>query len=198
MVLIALVACGTGPFEAPPGAVVTAGTGGFEFSWNPDLYFEDGLGYVYADSAYVEGIDQYGRASPLPNTVVDITSHWPGTYLLPDSAVKTVTDFTAECNDGTITDEDDAKLCEGFLAAGAEGDVYYEISGEYALADAGDGELSFRPNFLRGVTDTRGLVEFYLFFDSVPGSDSEFAIEYDIGVDFTSEIVSTAAVLEAE
>lgn len=194
MVLIALIACGTGPFEAPPGSAVAAGTEGFTFTWNPDLYFEDGLGYVYADSAYVEGTDQFGRATALSSIVVDITSHWPGAYLLPDSAVKTVTDFTSECADGTITDDGDAQICEGFLAASAGGDVYYEISGEYALADASDGDLSFRPNFLRGVTDTRGLVEFFLFFDSVPGPDSEFSIEYDIGVDTSSEVVSTLAV----
>lgn len=191
MLVLALLACSTGPFEAPPGATVTAGTGGFTLQWNADLFFEDGFGYVFADSATVIGVDQFDRSTPLPNMVVDITSHWPGTYLLPASAIKTVTDFSDPCRNGEITDEDDALVCEGFIAAEGEGDVYYEISGEYSLAVSEDGEPSFRPNFLRGVTDTRGIVEFYVFFDSVPGGDSEFSIEYDIGVDIDSEIVST-------
>jgi hypothetical protein len=191
LLLLGLMACGTGPFDAPPDSSVTAMAESYTFSWTVDLAFEDGYGYVFKDQVVVTAADQFERDVGVPNVVVDISSHWPGTYLLPESAVKRVTDFDDACTAGEITSADDQQLCDVFDAESADGQSYYEISGEYALAVGGDGEGEFRPNFLRGVTDNRGIVDYYLFFDSTPGAGSEFAIIYDIGVDATSLIVST-------
>jgi hypothetical protein len=158
-------------------------------TWGSDFYFEDGFGYVYAEQVGVVGEDRYARKVGLPSIEVEITSHWPGVYLLPEGAVKTVSDYEDACVAGGVTDEDEAALCDTFFSD-AEGSQYYEVSGEYLLADDSDGGTSFRPNFLRGVTDSRGLVPFYIFFDSLPGGGSDFTIDFSIGVDATQIVVS--------
>ncbi len=189
MFLLSLMfACTTGPFEAPPDASLQLWTSSYTFTWNPDFYFEDGLGYVYGEQVLVVGEDRYGRQTGLPNIEVAIQSHWQGVYLLPEGAVKTVSDFEELCADpGSISDEETAQLCEEFYA-GEDNSQFYEVSGEYLLADGED--ASFRPNFMTGVTDNRGVVPFYLFFDSFPGADSDFSIGFNIGVDSDLIVVS--------
>lgn len=188
MFLLSLMfGCTTGPFAAPPDATLQLMTSSYTFTWNPDFYFEDGLGYVYAEQALVVGDDRYNRQVGLPNIEVEIQSHWPGVYILPEGAVKTVSDFEELCaNPGSISDEETAELCDEFYSS-EDNSSFYEVSGEYLLAD---GEESFRPNFMRGVTDTRGVVPFYLFFDSFPGADSDFSVTFNIGVDTDLIVVS--------
>lgn len=191
LLLSLLVACSDGPFAAPPSSEIQLSTSSYTFTWNSDFYFEDGLGYVYAEQAQVSGEDRYGRSVGLPSIEVEVQSHWPGVYILPEGAVKTVSDFEEACaNKGSISDQETAELCDTFYSD-ESGSQYYEVSGEYLLADEGEGDVTFRPNFLRGVTDSRGIVPFYLFFDSLPGGDTDFSITFNIGVDTDLILIST-------
>jgi len=197
LLLSLLVACSDGPFAAPPGSELQLSSSSYTLTWNADFYFEDGLGYVYAEQVQVVGTDRYGRSAGLPSIEVEVQSHWPGVYILPEGAVKTVSDFEEACsNKGSISDQETAELCDTFYSD-ASGSQYYEVSGEYLLADESAGDVSFRPNFLRGITDSRGTVPFYLFFDSLPGASTDFPITFNIGVDTDLILISTVAASEA-
>jgi hypothetical protein len=117
--------------------------------------------------------------SSLPgnNILVEITSGYSGAYVLPESAVNTVDDYATEC-EGDLS-EDCAKW---FYDVGSQ--TYVEFAGDYA--DLG----GFRPTYLAGETDGRGILDFYVFIDGVPLDEEGGAIDISyfasIGVDITS------------
>ena len=51
--ILGLMACGVGPFDAPPGATVTPLAETYTFTYNVDLAFEDGFGFTALTVAQV-------------------------------------------------------------------------------------------------------------------------------------------------
>ncbi len=188
--LLNMNACSEGPFDPPYDATIGSSTEGLTVIYNAAVAEEDGYGLVYHNQAIVKHEDEYGRNLPLENIVVEIYSYWSGTYLLPEKAVTKVDDYLTECSEGN-GDEEFQALCDVFL--NDADNQYYELTGKFLLAsDTGD-PATYRPNYLRGVTDNRGIVDFYLFLDSTPGGGTDFGIEMSTSVDQTVLIVSSAS-----
>jgi hypothetical protein len=192
--LLGLVACAEGPFDAPYTATLSSPVSALTLTYTGGINQEDGFGMVFFDQVTVSNEDRYGRNLPLENVVVDISSGWGGTYILPERAVKSVDDFREDCAAGQ-GDEEFQDLCDALL--NDPDNDYYELSAEYAIADEdADGNAGFRPNYMRGITNNQGVVEFYLFVDSTPGAGTEFGISMSIPSDYTSMIVSTVTQAE--
>ena len=190
--LLGLFACGKGPFDAPYDASVSSSVEGLTITYNAAVGAEeDGYGLLFHNQAHVTQSDRFDRSGiPMENIAVDIYSYWPGTYILPQRSVKTVDDFATACAEGA-GEEEYQELCDVFLSE--DGNEYYELTGEYQLATDEEGAPGFRPNYLRGVTDNTGTVDFYIFIDSTPGSGTDFGVEMSISADYTSMVVSTAS-----
>lgn len=189
--LLALVACSEGPFDAPSDAKVASTVESLTVTYNASIApTEDGYGLLFHNQAHVTQADRFGRTVGLENIAVDIYSYWSGAYILPQKAVKTVDDFATACAEGA-GDEEYQELCDVFLSE--DGNQYFEITGEYELANDSGDDPGFRPNYLRGVTDNTGTVDYYIFLDSTPGAGTDFGIEMSISADYTSLIVSTAS-----
>jgi hypothetical protein len=190
VLLFGVLACAEGPYQAPYDSTIHSSIESLTYVSNAAISEEDGFGPVVHFVTTVTRPDRFGRDLPLEDVEVNIFSYWPGAYILPEKAVKTVDDFLAACEAGQGDDEYQ-ELCDLFKLDG--GNDYYELTGEYALAvDDSAGDPGFRPNYLRGVTDTTGAVEWYLFLDSTPGADTDFGIEMSTNADITTTIVSTA------
>lgn len=191
VLLFGLVACATGPYEAPFTASLSTPVTSLTITGTGGLTDEDGFGLVFFDQVTVTNEDQFGRTVPLENVVVDVSSGWFGTYILPERAVKSVDDFREDCAAGA-GDEEYQDLCDALL--NDADNEYYELSAEYTAADEdGEGNAGFRPNYLRGTTNNQGVVEFYIFVDSTPGPSTDFGISMSIPSDYTSMIVSTVS-----
>lgn len=160
--LLALsVGCAMGPYGAPFGAQVNRpdDTQGmiFDVGYNdPD----DGIGLLVKE--YVMVTNEVAQAGdlvevPLNNILVEITSGYSATYILPASAVSYVDDYETSC------EGDRSEECDAWFDIGEE--RYIEFSGDYK--DLG----GFRPTYGSGGTDNRGVFEFYVFIDSVPVDD---------------------------
>ncbi len=191
VLLFGFVACAGGPYEAPYSATISSPVTSLTLTNTGGLTDEDGFGLVFFDQVTVTNEDRFGRALPLENVVVDVSSGWGGTYILPERAVKSVDDFREDCAAGG-GDEEYQDLCDALL--NDPDNEYYELSAEYLAAEEDeDGNAGFRPNYLRGTTNNQGVVEFYIFVDSTPGSGTDFGISMSIPADYTSMIVSTVA-----
>ncbi|MES2642551.1 MAG: hypothetical protein V4850_23910 [Myxococcota bacterium] len=166
--LLALsIGCASGPYGAPSDAIVTykGGVGSlgaiFDVSYNdPD----DGIGLLVREQVMVSRIVSDGgdgggetRELPLNNILVDITSGWSAAYVIPATAVTIVDEYEAGC------DDDASEECNAWFDIGEE--RYVEFAGEYN--DLG----GFRPTYMEGGTDGRGILEFYVFIDSIPSDD---------------------------
>jgi len=189
VLLLGLIACDGGPYDAPYTATLDSPISALSITSTAGITDEDGFGLVFYDSVTVLNKDKFGRSLPIPNVVVDISSGWGGTYILPEKAVKSVDDYLAACEEGA-GDEEYQALCDVFLSDTEN--QYYELSAEYTLStEDEDGNASFRPNYLRGTTNNLGVVEFYIFVDSTPGPATDFGISMSIPSDYISMIVST-------
>ncbi len=190
VLLLGLLACAEGPYQAPYDSTVHTSLESVTLVDNAAIDEIDGFGPVFHVVTTVTRPDRYGRELPLENVEVNVFSYWSGAYVLPEKAVKTVDDFLAACEAGA-GDEEYQALCDLFKVNG--GSDYYELTGEYSLAlDDSAGDPGFRPNYLRGMTDNTGAVEWYLFIDSTPGPATDFGIEMSTNADLVSTIVSTA------
>jgi hypothetical protein len=163
-----VIGCSGAPYGAPMGAqLVVESTGAiFDAAFNdPD----DGVGLLLREQVMV--VDSGGV--PMPSILVEITSGWSAAYIIPSGAVKTVDEFETECESNA------AEECE--LWFDLETETYVEFSGDYV--DLG----GFRPTYMAGGTDNRGILDFYVFIDAIP-VDSEgevipIPVYADIGVD---------------
>lgn len=192
VLLFGLFACSEGPFDPPYDATIGSTTEGLTIVYNETVSSEDGFGLVYHNQAVVKHEDEYGRNIPLENIAVDVYSYWGGTYLLPAEAVSKVENFQTVCSEGG-GDEKFQEMCAVLLADPDQ--QFYELTGYYPLAvdsDTGEDDNSYRPNYFRGTTDTRGIVDFYLFIDSTPGASTDFGVEMSISSDQAVLIVSSA------
>jgi len=108
--------------------------------------------------------------TPLDNIQVEVTSGWSGVYLIPKTAVKTVSypgepDPSACDADGDeIIDDDAPDSCSWYWDT--TGQQYFQLAGDFADA--------YRPNYLIGATDNRGIMRTYLYVDDVPETDLAF------------------------
>jgi len=179
--LLALsLGCASGPYGAPLGAEIAYLTGSDETGPIFDLAYndpDDGVGLLLREQVMVtlEDSDQQ-RDVPLNNVLVELTSGWAAAYLIPSTAVTTVTEYEEAC-DGDASEE-----CASWFDIGE--DRYVEFGGEYT--DLG----GLRPTYYRGGTNNRGILEFYVFLDSIPVDDEgevfPIPIFASIGVDSTS------------
>lgn len=169
LMLPLILGCNEGPYGAPMGAQVVVGSSGYIFDAaysDPD----DGVGLLMREQVMV--IDEAGV--PMPSILVEITSGYSAAYLIPAGAVKTVDDFELAC-ESNASDE-----CKVWFDL--ESETYVEFSGDYL--DLG----GFRPTYMAGGTNNRGILDFYVFIDTIP-MDSEgevipIPVFADIGVDF--------------
>jgi hypothetical protein len=191
VLLLGLAACSSGPYDPPYTATLSTPISSITLTGTSGVNTEDGYGLVFFDQVTVLNEDQFGRNLPLENVVVDISSGWGGTYIIPERAVKSVEDFREACEAGQ-GGEEYRDLCDALL--NDPDNEYYELSAEYSVAD-GDtaGNPGYRPNYLRGTTNNQGVVEFYIFIDSTPGVETDFGISMSIPSDYTSVIVSTVS-----
>lgn len=184
LLLALAVGCASGPYGAPNGAEITYVDGEadngpiFDVGYNdPD----DGIGLllraqVLVTNTVLEGGQGDTREMPLNNVLVDITSGWSAAYVIPSTAVNTVDDYELSC------EEDDSAECSAWFDIGEE--RYVEFSGGYT--DLG----GLRPTYMSAGTDGRGLLDFYVFIDSIPYDDDGEVIPIplfaSIGVDSVS------------
>lgn len=179
--LLALsVGCASGPYDAPVGAELTYMNGseqGFVFDVNYNDP-EDNIGLLIREQVMVtnqvaEVSSGATRELPLNNILVELTSGWSAAYIIPTTAV------VMGHEDASCVGESD---CNEWFDMG-DG-RYIEFTGEY-------GDLAtMRPTYMSGGTNGRGLLEFYVFIDSIPYDDDGEVIPIplyaSIGVDTAS------------
>lgn len=162
--LLFAIGCASGPYGAPEGSTI-------EVFANQNLVFDlayaeagDGLGLLLKEMAIVttpsstEGVAAGGN-----EILVEVVSGWSGAYVIPESAVSTVDGYAEGC-EGDASEE-----CADWFDIGT--DQYVEFSGDYQ--DLG----GFRPTYMSGVTDNRGILDFYVFIDSLPVDDEGAVID---------------------
>lgn len=179
MLLLVLAACG-GPYSAPYGASVTLQPEAITMEFGGDFYDMDGIGAASYAFAYVTGPDTRSTSAddiPLNNVQVTLTSGWAGAYLLPPEAVKAAGTLEDSCAQDSSQDE-----CSIFYdnTTGSS----YEVSGEYAYVE------DLRPNVLYAQTDNTGLAPFWIFFDSLPYSDSDTSFDIEASMNEQMQTLS--------
>lgn len=191
LLLTLAIGCASGPYGAPEGSTITvsaADFGDIEGYVFDVAYAQagDGLGLLIKEWAYVEtpvpegnagsrlGLDQPAVGGS--DILVEITSGYSGAYVIPATAVSVVDTYAEGC-EGDASEE-----CGDWFDIGT--DRYVEFSGDYQ--DLG----GLRPTYMSGATDNRGVLDFYVFIDSVPIDDEGEAIPIplyaSIGVDIVS------------
>jgi hypothetical protein len=161
-ILLALtLGCAMGPYGAPVGAEIVYLTGSDETGPIFDLAYndpDDGVGLLLREQVMVTIEDtEQGRTMPLNNILVELTSGWSEAYIIPATAVTTVTEYEEAC------ETDGSEECAAWFDIGE--DRYVEFGGDYT--DLG----GLRPTYYRGGTDNRGILDFYVFIDSIPVDD---------------------------
>lgn len=174
LLLALATGCDGGPYGAPYGAYLEVpGDQGLIF----DMAYSDpsdGIGLLALEQVRVV-IDSEAndRTEPLNDIVVEITSGWADTYVVPAGAVTMVDSFAEAC-------EGDASPECGYWYD-SDSEQFVEFAGEYE--DLG----GLRPTYMSGVTNERGVLEFYVFFDSIPvdedGEVIPIPLYASIGVD---------------
>lgn len=182
LVLLSLVAC-SGPYGAPYGSTVQINPESVVAQFGLAFYDEDGFGAVSYVEAAVFGDNNVGVTAPLQSVAVVITSDWPGAYIVPSEAINQIDDLATAC------DEDASAEGCGVFEDNTSGN-YYEVTGEYAYVD------TLRPNTLYGETDARGVVPFYVFFDSLPYATSDTSFAINASISYNSATMSV--VVQAE
>jgi hypothetical protein len=176
------IGCAAGPYGAPAGSTIQVSAANFDTEGyvfdgaynDPD----DGIGLLIREFAIVTlpATENYPYETPGNDIRVEITSGWSAAYVLPATAIETVTTYSDGC------EGDRSEECAAWFDIGTES--YVEFSGEYK--DLG----GLRPTYMSGGTDNRGILDFYVFIDSVPVDDEGEVITIplyaSIGVDIVS------------
>ena len=154
--LLLTIGCAPGPIGAEAGSTITINE-----TFEDGIYMEaeyavpgDGIGLLLLQEAVV--VDPEGLAAN--GIQVEVISGFSGAYVVAEGAVKLITDYEANCD---LSEEDCAAWFD------VQNEQYVEFSGEYETV--GD----FRPGYMSGVTNARGVMPFYVFIDSQP-LDADF------------------------
>ncbi len=185
-----LVACSSGPYPAP----ATAAIQDFEdyaLTASSAHATQDGIGTLLLGDVMI--FDEESQM-PLNGIEVEIMTAWSGVYVLPETAIKLV-DYPSAPDDVTSA-EDVKSYCDidpedGYIDASApdwcswwwdtESGMYYEFGGDYAATPD-----NYQPTYMIGGTDSRGLMRFYLYIDSLPNDGEGYegtSFWISIGVD---------------
>ena len=107
---------------------------------------------------------------PMDNIQVEVTSGYGGVYLVPKTAVKTVSypdepeDYDACDVDGDGQIDDDAPdNCSWWLDT--SGNRYFQLGADFAD--------SYRPTYMVGATDEHGVLRLYAYVDKLPAENEE-------------------------
>ncbi len=195
-----LTAC-TGPWPAPATAVISDLE---DFTLTPTSAHtsQDGIGtLVFGDVFIYDEVSEM----PLNDIEVELLSGWSGIYVLPESAIKLVQypNPPSDVADGTASVSDYCDVNgDGFIDGDApdwcswwwdtESAAFYEFGGDYAMTPE-----NYQPTYMIGSTDSRGVMRFYLYIDSMPydaegETFSGTSLWISIGVDqLTVEIDTT-------
>lgn len=190
-VLIALMACSSGPYQAPYGSTATVDPSSLSFSEGCRYGFcrgscsiddYDSIGEYLNDCDPVDGYGELtfftatvlSNGAPLNNASVTIYSSSPTIYLIPEAAVQVVDGAQINCLADRTQDG-----CDAYFYDGA-GQVYFQIANSY-LAPTDTGGAAFMPTYMKGATDRWGSLDFYVFTDEAPAPGDTSSIHVDIG-----------------
>jgi len=178
---LALFACSPGPWSAP-GTAVLSDLEDFQIVPSSAHENQDGIGtLIFGDIMVYDEMSEMA----LNNIEVEILTAWSGVYVLPESAIKLVQYPEAPADvmngDATTADYCDIDPVDGYIDGDApdwcswwwdtDTAAFYEFGGDYAMSTE-----TYQPTYMIGSTDSRGILRFYLYVDSMP-HDAE-------GVDF--------------
>lgn len=189
--LVLMAGCMNAPLSAPFGSTVSwdettaeFGLGDYCEESEPDF---TGTMRLY-DVLVIDDNDV-----PLGNIAVEIQVEGAGgVYVLPQEAIKTVdlpaadadvqsaADVRAACVDDNGNFDNTNEWCAWYWDE--ENQQFYQFGDDYA--DAG----GYAPTYFSGVTDQRGLMRVYVFYDCIV---SDTLIKASIGVD-TEELTITS------
>lgn len=185
LLLLSLLACSDGPFDAPYGSTLTL-PADVQFSMDAGLVVpDDGYGHLFFGDVIVTGSDAtQDRDIPLNNIKVEVFSGWSGAYIVPEEAVTIVTSYEDACAELPDDSEDPCKVYFD-----DENEYYVEFAGDYA--DLG----GFRPTYYSGGTDNTGTLRVYIFVDTVPldGNGEPVLIPVWFTITGTTESMSLTA-----
>lgn len=189
--LALLAGCMSAPLQAPYGSTVSWDETTAEFAEGD--YCEDTepdyTGTLRMYDVFVVDDDDV----PLGNIAVEIQVEGPGgIYVLPQEAIKTVdlpaadadvqsaADIRSACVDDNGNFDNTNEWCAWYWDE--ENEQFYQFGDDYA--DAG----GYAPTYFTDVTDQRGLMRVYVFYDCIV---ADTLIKASIGVD-TEELTITS------
>jgi hypothetical protein len=166
-----LMGCNAGYYPAPAGSQLVVDDGILVVG-SEAFYTDNGTGALALCTALVTD----ANGVPLSNIEIEVATNYAGNLLLPESAVKLV-DFPtpdpsvekdpdaarATCDvdsDGYI-DDDAPEWCSWWWDT--ETAQFYEFGVDYAAT-----EEDYRPTYMQSGTDSRGILRYYLYIDSMP------------------------------
>ena len=169
------VGCSSGPFNAPYTASISSDIDTIYVNNSRTYWFEDGIGAAIKMRILVTDTDEAsGQPTPLENVWVEVQGPTRGVFLLPQSAIQSISYpgdpglDRSECEvDGQINNSGDNEWCGWWVDENAQS--YVQIAPSYAGA-AGfteDGQ-AYGPNYLKTGTDSFGRLEMWVFVDSLP------------------------------
>lgn len=163
--------CLNGAIPAPASARIKV-PGDYTVGWSATYNDQhDQLGMIL--QGYLMVYDANEDNMPLESIEVEMISGYPGVYLIPAEAVKLVgypeasvdpTDQAAiedVCTDANGNFKSDPEWCAWYWDTDTQ--QFYEISGQYVATDS-----NYAPNYFVGRTNGRGLLEYYIYVDSLP------------------------------
>jgi len=189
---LALFACSSGPWPAP-GSAVLSDLEDFEIVPSSAHVSQDGIGTLILGDIMV--YDEMSEMA-LNNIEVEILTGWSGIYVLPESAVKLVQypqpPADVASGDAVPADYCDIEPADGEIDSNApdwcswwwdtDTAAFFEFGSDYAMSPE-----NFQPTYMIGSTNSRGILRFYLYVDSLPNDDGEdftgSGIWISIGVD---------------
>lgn len=127
------------------------------------------IGILQKVSAFV-----YDGSSGIPynNMQVEVfASNIAGVYVLPEAAVLTVDTVQDLCDQGAA----DAEDCAAYFEDLPTGEFYEQMAMTYAYVSE---ENPYAPTYMSGVTDNRGVMDFYLFIDCLLG---DLSVDVSVG-----------------
>ena len=169
------VGCSSGPFNAPYSAPISSDIDTIYVSNTPSFWLEDGIGAAVKMRILVTDTDDAsGEPIPLNNVWVEVQGPTRGVFLLPQSAVQSIT-YPADpgldrsqCEvNGSVNNSGENEWCGWWVDEDAQS--YIQIAPTYAGA-AGfteDGQ-AYGPNYLKTGTDRFGRLEMWVFVDALP------------------------------
>lgn len=186
----------SGPYSAPMDADFSYYPADMQVLLTPNEPF-DGFGVLKKLALQVVGPDHRndaaGTSLPLSNVEVEIISSFDAAYLVPEGAVLTYTDFEEACGAGAGSEG-----CSAWFDT--ESQSYVMFAGIDSLSDLSGSSTppGFGPTYMSGVTDERGILDFYLFVDALPEAGESFDIYMSIGATAATFMITNADDAEAE